>query len=103
MSPKSSRGHGLHAYLAHQKRLLSTKDVVFTSSDLLPTLMQPFLLTSYYEICRERKMRLADMYQWDVAWEPEGAWLERVRSRMDGLMRRVRDGFGDRRAYEKSG
>lgn len=101
LSPKSSRGHGLRAYLSHQKRLLSTKDVVFTTSDLLPTLMQPFLLTSYYEICRERGMWLKDMFQWDVAWEPGegegegGQVLEEVRRRMDVLLvERVGGVFG---------
>ncbi|KAL1661754.1 hypothetical protein GGF50DRAFT_129244 [Schizophyllum commune] len=56
---------GLRAYLTHQRRLMSSKDVVFTMRDLLPTVMQPFLLTSYYEICREKGLRLPDMFQWD--------------------------------------
>lgn len=45
-------------YLAHMKHHLTTKDVMFSKKDIWPTLMQPFLLTSYYEICRERKMKL---------------------------------------------
>ena len=69
---------GLRAYLTHQRRLMSSKDVVFTMRDLLPTVMQPFLLTSCYEICRERGLRLPDMFQWDYTWEPEGEKLGRV-------------------------
>lgn len=79
---------GVKAFLRHQKRLLGTKDVMFSSKDMLPVLMQPFLLTSYYEICRERNMRLADMFQWDVAWEPEGEHLERVRRMLDEVERK---------------
>ena len=74
---------GLRAYLTHQRRLVGSKDVVFTMRDLLPTVMQPFLLTSYYEICRERGMRLPDMFQSDYTWEPEGEKLGRVREVME--------------------
>lgn len=49
-------------YIEHMKRLLQTRDVVFSWSDIWPVLMQPFLLTSYYEICRERgNVSLPDM------------------------------------------
>ncbi|KAG9011130.1 hypothetical protein FRB90_007473 [Tulasnella sp. 427] len=68
-------------YLEHQKRLMSSRDVVFTTRDLLPVLMQPFLLTSYYKICQERKMKLPEMFQWDLTWEPHGeelAWARRL-------------------------
>ncbi|KAK6341338.1 hypothetical protein TWF696_008416 [Orbilia brochopaga] len=65
-------------WLRHMGRLMGSKDVVFSSKDLLPTLMQPFLLTSYYEICREKKMRLPEMFQLDVTWEPDAAELEGV-------------------------
>ncbi|KAL1719648.1 hypothetical protein EV715DRAFT_272557 [Schizophyllum commune] len=74
---------GLRAYLTHQRRLVGSKDVVFTMRDLLPTAMQPFLLTSYYEICRERGLRLPDMFQWDYTWEPEGGKLGRVKEVME--------------------
>ena len=53
------------------KRLVSSRDVVFSKTDPMPSLMQPFLLTSYYEICRERKLGIAEMFQWDLCWEPE--------------------------------
>ncbi|KAG8974039.1 hypothetical protein FRC05_007955 [Tulasnella sp. 425] len=58
-------------YLQHQKRLMSSQDVVFT----------PFLLTSYYKICQERKMKLPEMFQWDLTWEAQGeelAWARRL-------------------------
>ncbi|KAG8918808.1 hypothetical protein FRC01_001643 [Tulasnella sp. 417] len=71
----------LKRYLQHQKRLMSSRDVVFTTKDLLPVLMQPFLLTSYYKICQERKMKLPEMFQWDLTWEPQGeelAWARKL-------------------------
>jgi len=34
--------------------------------------MEPFLLTSYYIICREKSMKLPEMLQWDLTWEPIG-------------------------------
>ncbi|KAA8909400.1 hypothetical protein FN846DRAFT_942609 [Sphaerosporella brunnea] len=69
MWQKSERG--VKAYLEHMGRLMGSKDVVFSKSDLLPSLMQPFLLTSYYEICRERKLGLPEMFQWDLVWMVE--------------------------------
>lgn len=57
-------------FLRHLWRLVSTRDVMFKKNDLLPSLMQPFLLASYYQICHERGgMRLPDMFQWDYTWE----------------------------------
>ncbi len=50
-------------YIEHMKRLILARDVVFSWTDICPVLVQPFLLTSYYEICRERGgISLADMY-----------------------------------------
>lgn len=69
----------LKEYLWHMKRLMCSRDVIFSGRDLLPSLMQPFLLTSYYEICRERKMNLPKMFQWDMIWDPKGEELENVR------------------------
>jgi hypothetical protein len=71
MWQKSERG--IKAYLGHMGRLMGSKDVVFSKSDLLPSLMQPFLLTSYYEICRERKLGLPEMFQWDLVWLVESS------------------------------
>ncbi len=71
-------------WIKHMARLMSTRDVMFNLKDLGPTLMQPFLLTSYYKICQERGgMKLKDMFQWDVAWEPRGEDLRRIRERME--------------------
>ena len=70
---------GSREYLRHMKRLMGTKDVTFSGKDLLPSLMQPFLLTSYYEIYRERKMNISTMLQWDLVWEPDREQLESVR------------------------
>ncbi|CAZ81183.1 unnamed protein product [Tuber melanosporum] len=75
----SKKGAGLGEYLRHMRRLMETKDVIFNKRDLLPSLMQPFLLTSYYEICRERKMNISTMFQWDLVWEPGKEQLENVR------------------------
>jgi hypothetical protein len=83
MWKKSERG--LKAYLAHMKRLMGSKDVVFSGRDLLPSLMQPFLLTSYYEICRERKMKLPDMFQDDVVWEPRTSLTMKGKGGQAGL------------------
>lgn len=66
-------------YLAHMKRLLCSRDVVFSIRDIMPTLMEPFLLTSYYEICREQNLKLPTMFQHDLTWEPTGEYLREVR------------------------
>ncbi|TGJ69989.1 hypothetical protein EYR41_005987 [Orbilia oligospora] len=80
-------------WLRHMGRLMGSKDVVFSAKDLLPTLMQPFLLTSYYEICREKKLKLPDMFQLDVTWEPGSEELKEVYQ----LSRDDRKGWGHRR------
>ncbi|KAF3196356.1 hypothetical protein TWF106_004989 [Orbilia oligospora] len=80
-------------WLRHMGRLMGSKDVVFSARDLLPTLMQPFLLTSYYEICREKKLKLPDMFQLDVTWEPGSEELKEVYR----LAREDRKGWGYRR------
>jgi hypothetical protein len=67
---------GVKAYARHMMRLMGSKDVMFSWWDLMPSLMQPFLLTSYYEICRERKMKLPDMFQDDLVWYPDKGDLE---------------------------
>lgn len=81
----------LRQFARHMWRLVSSRDVVFSWTDLLPTLMQPFLLTSYYQICRERGMDLPEMFQWDVAWEPRGAELAWAR----GLLEEVDEAAAD--------
>lgn len=80
-------------YLRHMKRLMGTRDVMFNARDVGPSLMQPFLLTSYYEICRERGgMRLADMFQWDLTFEPQGEDLKRIRERLERSNRELEGG-----------
>jgi len=74
---------GVKAYLQHMKRLTGSKDVVFSSRDLMPSLMQPFLLTSYYEICRERSLALPEMFQWDLVWEPSTSLQARTQKKRD--------------------
>lgn len=66
-------------YVRHMIRLTTSKDVIFSKRDLMPSLMQPFLLTSYYEICREKKLKLPTMFQYDLTWEPRGDELREVR------------------------
>lgn len=79
----SGEGAGPGEYVRHMKRLMGTKDVLFSKRDILPSLMQPFLLTSYYEICRERKMDIPTMFQWDLVWEPDAEQLRRVQRLLD--------------------
>lgn len=89
------KGQGARAWAAHMKRLVRSKDVLFSASDMAPSLMQPFLLTSYYKICQERCMRLPEMFQWDLTWEPVGEEMERVRRRLreeGGEPFRIEDG-----------
>ncbi|TPX57361.1 hypothetical protein SpCBS45565_g08221 [Spizellomyces sp. 'palustris'] len=76
-------GVSLKQYLRHLAKLTTTRDVIFSWRDPMPSLMQPFLLTSYYEICRERKMKLGEMFQWDLTWEPKGDELRQVGREME--------------------
>jgi hypothetical protein len=58
-------------YLEHLGRLLGTKDVMWSWSDLLPVLVQPFLLASYYRICHDKGgIPLPEMFQSDLVWHP---------------------------------
>ncbi|KAI9885717.1 MAG: hypothetical protein M1823_002482 [Watsoniomyces obsoletus] len=80
-------------WIRHLFRLMSTRDVMFNARDLGPTLMQPFLLTSYYKICQEKGgMKLKDMFQWDVTWGPRGEDLRRIRERMERSNRELGGG-----------
>jgi hypothetical protein len=69
----------LREYVNHMKRLVATRDVIWSWKDLTPSLMQPFLLTSYYEICRQKKLKLPTMFQHDLVWEPKGEHLQQTR------------------------
>ncbi|OCK84524.1 hypothetical protein K432DRAFT_260382, partial [Lepidopterella palustris CBS 459.81] len=72
------RRAGVRQWLMHMWRLVSATDVVWNVHDAMPSLMSPFLLTAYYEICRERKLQLPEMFQWDVVWEPDEVKMEQV-------------------------
>ena len=82
------KDRGVKAYAQHMKKLMGSKDVVFSGRDVMPSLMQPFLLTSYYEICRERRLGLAEMFQWDVVWEPDTGVTAK---RKEGGVEKVRE------------
>ncbi|KAF2176857.1 hypothetical protein K469DRAFT_755413 [Zopfia rhizophila CBS 207.26] len=58
-------------YLQHLGRLLGTRDVMWSWKDMVPMLMQPFLLASYYRICHNKGgIPLPEMFQSDLVWEP---------------------------------
>lgn len=61
----------LKRYFQHLGRLLGTKDVMWSWRDIMPCLMQPFLLASYYRICHDKGgMPLPEMFQSDLVWVP---------------------------------
>ena len=87
-----ARGYAnVKQYMSHMRRLMGSKDVMFSKRDLAPSLMQPFLLTSYYELCRERKMKLPEMFQWDLTWEPCGEQVLRARRVVEDELARRRE------------
>ena len=93
---KLARGNAsMKQYMSHMGRLMGSKDVMFSKRDLAPSLMQPFLLTSYYEICRERKMKLPEMFQWDLTWEPCGEQVLRARRVVEDELARIRREMAD--------
>ncbi|KAF6752434.1 carbamoylphosphate synthase large subunit [Ephemerocybe angulata] len=83
-------------YVSHMKRLVFSQDVVWSWKDLTPSLMQPFLLTSYYEICREKGLKLPTMFQHDYIWEPKGYHLEDVRRMLDKQDKKADETFIER-------
>jgi hypothetical protein len=61
----------LGQYYRHLKRMIGTKDVMWSWKDFGPVFTQPFLLASYYRICHEKGgMPLPEMFQADLIWEP---------------------------------
>lgn len=60
----------------------STPHTPHCTRDVGPSLMQPFLLTSYYKIRQERRMRLPGVFRWDLTWELVGEEMESVRRRL---------------------
>ncbi|KAJ3299298.1 hypothetical protein HK104_009417 [Borealophlyctis nickersoniae] len=81
-------------YFVHLRHLVTTRDVIFSWRDLLPSLMQPFLVGSYYEICRERKMKLGEMFQWDLTWELAGEELRDVDRMLEEWNEKLENGGG---------
>ncbi|KAF9480279.1 carbamoylphosphate synthase large subunit [Pholiota conissans] len=78
-----SRQLAIKSYLRHMKHLMCSRDVIFSYKDIMPSLMQPFLLTSYYEICREKNLKLPTMFQYDLVWEPRGEYLRSINARLE--------------------
>jgi len=69
----------LGVWVKHMGRLMGTRDVVFRWTDLMPTIAQAFLLTTYYKMCRSEGLQLPELFQHQVLWEPKGEHLEEVR------------------------
>ncbi|KAJ9619922.1 hypothetical protein H2203_008196 [Taxawa tesnikishii (nom. ined.)] len=98
-------------YARHMLRLMKANDVVWKGRDAMPTIAQPFLLTEYYKLCRQKGgMELPDLFQMDLLWEPhwnkrdpENCQLARIRKMMNEADERDEkaaqdkgDGGGDR-------
>jgi len=73
----------------HIQRLMGTRDIVWKTRDAMPTIAQPFLLTKYYQMCRQTGLQLPELFQQHVLWEPQyntkdpkGSELEKVRKLM---------------------
>ncbi|PRP81236.1 hypothetical protein PROFUN_02070 [Planoprotostelium fungivorum] len=70
---------GVKPWLSHMKRLMTSRDVLFSIRDPSPSLMQPFLLTSYYRLCHEKKLELSKLFQFDLVWEPKREEIDKRR------------------------
>ncbi|KAJ3051151.1 hypothetical protein HK097_007863 [Rhizophlyctis rosea] len=85
---KSEHNVNFHGFRRHFKHLVTTRDVLFSSKDVAPSFMQPFLVMSYYEICRERKIdSIGEMFQWDLVWEPDEAGVKEVEELVEGYLK----------------
>lgn len=72
-----------NVWVRHMARLMGSKDVIWKGTDAMPSFAQPFLLTTYYRMCKEKGgISLPDMFQNDVLWEPSGDKLEKIRELM---------------------
>lgn len=58
-------------YLRHMARLMGTHDVTWKGRDMMPSLIQPFLLTTYFSMCRETGLQLPELFQMQLLWEPK--------------------------------
>jgi len=65
--------------IQHTKRLLRTRDVTLGATDPFPAVMQPFLYITYVKRCRAQKLKLKELFQWDMIWEPTQLELESAR------------------------
>jgi len=70
----------------HMKRVISTRDVTLGKSDPFPALMQPFLYFSYIRHCHKKNLKLKELFQWDMIWEPTREELEKAK--IDGELAR---------------
>ncbi|KAJ3045770.1 hypothetical protein HDV00_007896 [Rhizophlyctis rosea] len=79
MNKSAKKNVNWHSFVGHMKHLTTTRDVLYSRKDLAPSFMQPFLVMSYYEICRERKIdSIGVMFQDDLVWEPDEKEVENV-------------------------
>jgi len=65
--------------MQHTKRVLKTRDVTFGKNDPIPALMQPFLYITYIKQCRAKDLKLKELFQWDMIWDPTQEELKRAR------------------------
>ncbi|KAI5370662.1 hypothetical protein Slin14017_G015410 [Septoria linicola] len=66
-------------WLKHMKRLAFTRDVVWKLKDPMPVIAEPFLLTEYYCMSRKAGLRLPELFEEQLLWEPKGDELEKIR------------------------
>lgn len=75
--------HGNHPTMRkraqHLKRLFGTRDVLFGRADPAPAFAQPFLYISYARLCHQHHLKLKELFQWDLIWEPTREQIERAR------------------------
>jgi len=53
------------------KKLLTTKDVVFSSKDIKPFLFEPLVLTSYWLNSRKSKRSIPALFTYDLEWDED--------------------------------
>jgi len=89
----------LGVWAKHIERLIKTNDIVWKTRDPMPTIAQPFLLTTYYKMCRESGLQLPELFQQHVLWEPqydakdpEGGQLGKIRKLIEAANKRDEEG-----------
>ncbi len=58
------------------KKLLSIRDVIFSSHDLFPFFFQPLLFASYIFRCLKLRMRIPSIFTFDINWNGETQEVE---------------------------